>query len=259
MSLSEKTNITRIDGEEKKEIEDLIVRELPLTVMVNDNELVTLLCSPGELNYLACGFLLSEGIIRGRDDVKSINAGKNNNYINIELQKGVEVNRDIPGKRIISSGCGGGGGFYSLQDIENCKPLDSDIRINKDDVLSLMRELDKKSVLFRDTGGVHSAALAASGGIEVFSEDIGRHNAVDKIFGKCLLNSISTEDRIILTSGRISSEILIKVVKRGVSVIVSRSAPTDMAVKLAKKLKVTLVGFARGKRMNVYTHPKRIT
>jgi len=124
-----------------------------------------------------------------------------------------------------------------------------------------MKEIQQSSSMsmYRDTHGVHSCALCSSGGIEIFSEDIGRHNAVDKIFGKCFLENISLEDKIILTSGRISSEILIKVAKQKVPVIVSRTAPTDLGVGLAEKLKVTLIGFVRGSRMNVYTHEFRIT
>ena len=106
---------------------------------------------------------------------------------------------------------------------------------------------------------MHSAALCDTTNIIVFSEDIGRHNAIDKIFGECLLNDITTDDHIIITSGRISSEILLKVAKRNVPLIVSKSAPTDLGVRLADELGVTLVGFVRGKRMNVYTHAGRIT
>jgi FdhD protein len=112
--------------------------------------------------------------------------------------------------------------------------------------------------MHRATGGVHSAALCDTRNIIVLSEDIGRHNAVDKIFGECILNDITTDDHIIITSGRVTSEILLKVAKRNIPIIVSKCAPTNLGVRLAADLGVTLVGFVRGKRMNVYTHAGRI-
>ena len=114
------------------------------------------------------------------------------------------------------------------------------------------------SKLFKSTGGAHAAALCDSDRLLVFKEDIGRHNAVDKAFGECLTNGIETEGKLLLTSGRISSEILLKSVKRGIAILASRSAPTSLAVQFAEKAGLTLVGFVRGKRMNVYSNAQRI-
>ena len=118
--------------------------------------------------------------------------------------------------------------------------------------------MQDKALLFKSTGGVHSAAIAERDQILFYSEDIGRHNAVDKIVGECILKDISLEDKILLTSGRISSEIVIKGAKLGLPLIVSRSAPTSLAVELARETGITLVGFARGKRLNIYSHSVRI-
>jgi len=118
--------------------------------------------------------------------------------------------------------------------------------------------MQRESELYRATGGVHSAALCDNRALLIFSEDIGRHNAIDKIFGKCLIEGIQTDNRVIITSGRISSEILLKIAKRNIPIIVSRSAPTSLAVKLANKLGITLIGFARGKRINIYTNDWRV-
>ncbi|NVL92945.1 MAG: formate dehydrogenase accessory sulfurtransferase FdhD, partial [Desulfobacterales bacterium] len=119
-------------------------------------------------------------------------------------------------------------------------------------------QFQQYSKIYRITHGVHSAALCDAKNILVFADDIGRHNAIDKIFGQCLLEDIPTNDRIILTSGRISSEILLKVAKRNIPIIISKSAPTYLGVKLADDLGITLIGFVRGKKMNAYANDWRI-
>ena len=160
-------------------------------------------------------------------------------------------------KRFITSGCGRGASFYSAADVHEQK-VESQIGISAIKVFTLVKEFQHRSQVFRTTGGVHSAALCDTKGILIFAEDIGRHNAIDKILGECLLRDISTDDRIIITSGRISSEILLKIAKRNIPMLISKSAPTDLGLRLAHNLGVTLIGFVRGERMNVYTHGWRI-
>jgi FdhD protein len=137
--------------------------------------------------------------------------------------------------------------------------VESKTGVSATQVFSLVKEFRQRSELFKDTGGVHSAALSDGQNVIIFSEDIGRHNAVDKIFGECLWEEVPTQDRIILTTGRVSSEILLKTARRAIPIIISNSAPTDMAIRAAANLGITLVGFARGKRMNVYANSWRIT
>jgi len=251
-------NIIQFNSGEKSVKKDFIVKEIPFTILVNGQEIVTLLCSPDKLEYLAVGFLLSEGLIKSDTQIKSVNLGKDGHYANVELDGDFQVPQDFFQKRLISSGCGRGSSFYNPRDALDYEPINSDIRISYKQVTDSMRQFQEKSSLFKKTGGVHSAALCNLGEIEIFTEDIGRHNAIDKIFGQCLLKGISTEDKVILTSGRISSEILIKVAKGKIPIIISRAAPTDLAVGLAEKMRVTLIGFVRGKRMNIYTHSFRI-
>ena len=121
-----------------------------------------------------------------------------------------------------------------------------------------MDEFIQRSEVFKATGGVHSAALCDTKNILVFNEDIGRHNAIDKIFGECLLKDIPTDERLVITSGRVSSEILLKVARRNIPIIISKAAPTDLGVKLANDLGMTLLGFVRGKRINAYANEGRI-
>ena len=134
----------------------------------------------------------------------------------------------------------------------------SGITIAPPQVFSLVEKFVKHSRIFTNTGGVHSAALCNTEDIILFSEDIGRHNAIDKVFGEALLKDISLKDYILVTSGRVSSEILVKAARRNIPVLISKSAPTDAGIRLADELGVTLIGFVRGNRMNIYANNRRV-
>ncbi len=253
----EKIPVLRLGEEGRSNIEDIVAREFPLTIILNNQELVTLLCSPKDLNYLAIGFLFSEGLLRNKDEIKRVIVDDQMGIVRVETKEDKSLADEIF-KRFITSGCGRGASFYSAADVQNQAKVESRIQISTNEVLSLAREFQQRSEVYRATGGVHSAALCDTKEIMVFSEDIGRHNAIDKIFGECIVKNISTDERIVITSGRISSEILLKVAKRNIPIIISKSAPTDLGVKLANDLGVTLLGFVRGKRMNIYTNDWRI-
>lgn len=254
---TEKVNILRLTEESIGEVEDVVVREFPLTIVLNDRELVTMLCSPADQKYLAVGFLHSEGFIDSRDEIKSVNLNEGTGVVRVETEGGDEPAREALFSRLITSGCGRGASFYSATDSARQK-VESTIQVEANNIMALSTEFQHMSDTFRSTGGVHSAALCDSDHILVFCEDIGRHNAIDKIFGKCLIEDIPTADQLVLTSGRISSEILLKVARRTVPILVSRSAPTNLGVKMAEELGITLVGFARGRRINVYANSWRI-
>lgn len=255
---TERLAIQRITGRGKSETEDIVVKESPLTIILNNQELVTLLCSPVELDYLAVGFLFSEGLLNSKDEIKKVTVDDRRGIVRVDTGKGKKPSDELVFKRLITSGCGRGASFYSVADIRDQAPVTSRLTISTNQVFALARELQHRSEVYRATGGVHSAALARSEGALVFSEDIGRHNAIDKIFGHCLLTGIATDDGIIITSGRTSSEICLKVARRNIPILISKSAPTSLGVRLADELGVTLIGFVRGKRMNVYTHGWRV-
>jgi FdhD protein len=248
-------SIKRVTEEGKKDTEDTVTRERPLTIILNNQELVTLLCSPTGLNYLAVGFLSSEGLIKSKDEIKKITVDDQRGVVRVETGEDKEF-VDIF-KRFITSGCGRGASFYSATDVTGQK-IESRMEVPAQDVFTLVGKFQHRSHVFRTTGGVHSAALCEAKSILLFSEDIGRHNAIDRIFGECLLRNIPADDRIIITSGRISSEILLKVARRNIPIIISKSAPTDLGVRLADDLGITLLGFVRGKRMNAYSNDWRI-
>ncbi len=250
--------IQRITKEGKQDSEDVVTVELPLTIILNNKELTTLLCSPTDLKYLAIGFLASEGLVKGKDEIKKVVVDDKRGVARIETVEDKELAPDVF-KRLITSGCGRGASFYSSTDVRGQSKIESQTTISDGEVFHLMRAFQHRSEVYRTTGGVHSAALCDTKNILVFNEDIGRHNAIDKIFGECMLTDISTDDRIIVTSGRVSSEILLKVAKRNIPVLISKSAPTNMGVNLATDLGVTLIGFVRGERMNVYANGWRVT
>ncbi|MFC2003685.1 formate dehydrogenase accessory sulfurtransferase FdhD [Chloroflexota bacterium] len=258
MDSVERFPIQRVTEEGKTDTEDVVTRELPLTIILNNRELVTLLCSPDQLDYLAIGFLFSEGLINSKDEIKKMIVDDQRGVVRIETKEGREVADELIFKRLITSGCGGVGSFYRTVDAQNLAKAESQVKISALEVFDLVKEFQHHSQIYRATGGVHSAALCDNKDILLFADDIGRHNAVDKIFGGCMSRDIPTDDRIIITSGRIPSEILLKVAKRRIPIIVSVSAPTNLGVRLAEDLGVTLVGFVRGKRMNVYTNGWRV-
>jgi FdhD protein len=219
---------------------------------------VTLLCSPKDLEYLAVGFLFAEGLIKGKEEIKSIFADTKDGAVWVETGDGKKLRSNILAKRLITTGCGKGLSFIDSRVHRKSLKTISDVKMHAGKVAKLMKEFQEKSQIYRKTGGVHSAGLANSRGIIAFNEDIGRHNAIDKILGECVLKGFKTDGLILMTSGRVSSDLLAKAARAMIPFIISRSAPTDLAVRLARDLGITLVGFARGSRMNVYSNERRI-
>jgi len=254
----ERFPIWRFTEKGKNNIVDVVAKEFPLIITLNNQEVVTSLCSPQNLDYLAIGFLISEGLIRSKDDIKKIAVDQQRGVVQVETEKDIQLVSQPPFKQVVTSGGGRGTTYHHTPDARGKAKVESDIEISAHEVFALIGEFVQRSAVFKATGGVHSAALCDTKSILVFSEDIGRHNAIDKVFGECMLNDIPTAGRLIITSGRVSSEILLKVAKRNIPLLVSKSAPTDLGVRLASDLGVTLIGFARGKKMNLYTNEWRL-
>jgi FdhD protein len=251
--------ILRITGSKTENLRDILVKERPVTIFLDDIELANLMCSPKDLDCLAVGFLFAEGLIKSKKDIKKITADEKDGVVWVELRKAKKSPADLVTRRFITTGCGKGLTFVDATEDGRRLWNKSRFRVRVDCLPQLMKELHRKSRLYRLTGGVHSAAICSTRGILVFNEDIGRHSAIDKVVGECVLRGIKTNDRIMVTSGRISSEILVKAARCRTPIIVSKSAPTDLAVRLAGNFGITIVGFARGSRMNIYSNPWRIT
>lgn len=252
------TPIVRIERDRKEGRTDMVTEEVPLTVHCNGKELVTLLCSPGDLKDLSAGFIYSTGLIRSFKEIKSIVIDDRNwiSYITLTIKKRPS---ELLFKRLYTSGCGRGTFLYSALDTVHKRKITGRFSVSSEGVSRMMDAFQRKSKVFKETGGVHSAALSDGNGISVFKEDIGRHNALDKVIGEALRREIPVKARMVLTSGRVSSEIVQKAQKAGVPFLVSRSAPTDTAIALARSINMTLIGFVRGRRMNIYAGDERVT
>ncbi|MBI4688896.1 MAG: formate dehydrogenase accessory sulfurtransferase FdhD [Nitrospirae bacterium] len=244
--------IIRIKNNSVKEIEDSLAVEKRLRVSINGKELISLYCTPSMIRELVVGLIMTEGIIEGEwcESRMSIEYG-DDILVNIRSE-GAEISRD---GMVITSGCAGGITFAKKPETEKIK---DDFSITAKGLFEIFGEFQSRSELYRSTGCVHSAALSDGKYISAFAEDIGRHNAVDKVIGYSLLEDIKFERKIMLASGRLSSEIASKCSKWGIPILASRTAPTDFAVRIAELRGITLIGFVRSDRLNIYTHPERI-
>jgi len=252
---TEKVAYLTYTGDRLQPQEKPLVRETAWTIYVNGQELVTMLCTPNKMSFLVLGFLASEGIIQSLDDVGILRVCEDEgNVVEVRLR---DESVSLPRKRVLLSGCGGGVTFEDPK--ASHARLTSSFAVTPAQISKLMRDLQGSANVYRTAGGVHASALSNGERLLVVAEDVGRHNTLDKIRGECIYHHIPTKDGIILTTGRISSEMVNKAVGMETPILISRTSPTDLAVRLADSWGITLVGYARGKRMNLYTHPERIT
>jgi FdhD protein len=244
-----KRKIIRKHAAAFEEKEDYIAVEKKLKVSVNGKDFITLHCTPLMIKELIVGLFVTEGII---PDIHPEN---------IKIGYGEEVLVDIPvlenlsTEGFITSRCIGGVTLGKKTIFDTVK---DDFPLGAEALKRIFEDFQKKSELFRLTGCFHAAAISDGEKILVFAEDIGRHNAVDKVIGYCLLENIPFRRKLMLVSCRLSSEIVSKCSRWGIPILASRAASTDLAVEIAETTGMTLVGFVRGDSMNIYTHPQRI-
>ncbi len=234
-------------------VERPVVEERPLAVYVNGAELATLLCTPTKVECLVVGFLCFEGIVPGLDAIESLEAHPEAGVVDVRLGGTFHP----PRRKIFTSGCTGGITF-SLNG-GGVVPLSGEHLLDPRRVLPLMKELFARATSYQQSRGIHAAALAdPAEGVLLVAEDVGRHNALDKILGEALLTGVRTEGRILLSTGRISTEMLRKGAFMRTPFIVSRTSPTAASVELGKRFGITLIGYVRGDDFNVYSHPERL-
>jgi len=236
----------RLRGDQLEEVRKEVVREQPLTVSVNGERFLTLLCSPTKLDALVVGYLWMEKVIASTSEVTGLELSEIDGNAAVTLSHPVE----LPTERILTSGCGGGITFRI--DHRLFPKLHSSRRITPGALSDRMKDLFAAAVQYQRSRGIHGAALTDGERLLVVAEDVGRHNAVDKVKGEALLRGIPTEDLILLSTGRISSEMLLKAARMGVPVVASRTSPTEMAIALAEQLNITVCGYVRQGSLDLY-------
>jgi FdhD protein len=229
-----------------------VIIETPVTLSVNGRVWLTFMCTPTNLEALAVGFIYNEGVIKSKEEIELVKVCPSGDNVDIWLKSAVEQ----PQHWRRTSGCTGGVTAASLDKIH--PELKDGLLLTPQLVQILVKSLTEEQVLYREVGGVHTSMLSDGERVVVTAEDIGRHNSLDKIAGRCLLEDIEPVRKILVTTGRISSDMIQKAARIGAAVVISRTSASSLSVNLADKWGITLIGYARHDQFVIYTHPERI-
>jgi len=261
-------NITRIKKNEKTDEKDTVLIESPIDLIVNSEPLVNIICLPSDLKELALGFLFSIGIVNSIENVKEIKVDELTNKINVILHDSIGFNVQNlnlnPVSRVVDTTCGISSPWRdlikkALDESKNSAEGREDIKVKSDLIFSSIKEMQKHTTLYRETGGCHGAAIFDNEGrLLGCKEDIGRHNAIDKVIGDLLLKKQDFNDVILTSTGRLTGDTVLKAIRAKIPIVVSLSAAVESGIRLAFVYGITLIGFVRGSRMNIYTHSNRI-
>ncbi|MDN3017733.1 formate dehydrogenase accessory sulfurtransferase FdhD [Paenibacillus sp. BSR1-1] len=232
--------------------------EYPITLMINGFEIAVFQLTKYNLEDWTYGYLFSEGFIQDASDIGSIVVNEEVGSISVSLHSDFDEEQVFSKKKHYTAGCGRGVTFFSMTDVKNFEKITADQTYTLSYLLKKRSEFAQNSSLYLETGGMHGACIVKEDGTMEIREDIGRHNAVDKIIGFCLRNRLQPERLILLTTGRVSYEMLSKAAKFGFPVIASRTAATKQAVQLAKYLNIEVIGYLRGKMAMIYTRAGRV-
>lgn len=246
-----------VTGQKTRKMTDCVVAEKAITVMIDKVGSFTIMATPTDMEALAVGFVYAEGIINGFQDCLTVSRDENLSFVvGVEVQNPTQITKR---NMIVASSCGMCGVRNiekMLADIPECK---NTLSISADRLIEISKTMRSMQKLFKTTGGAHAAAVFdASGTIMALGEDIGRHSAFDKAIGKCLMAELETKGCGVVLSGRVSLEMVTKAARAGIELIGAVSAPSSFAIEAAKKWNLTLCGFVRPGRMNVYTHSERV-
>jgi len=262
----QEVTVSRIDVakhtlESKK---DLVAEETPLHVFLNQTHYVTILCLPTQLKELAVGYLLSEGVLKSINEIQEVRLSKAGKC-QVRLKPDVNVEKRVsitqPFTRLVLSACGSPDYWplSKLIDRLELRKLPIGLTVKAEVVSEAVRRLNMLAETFRKTGGVHVAALYwRNGELITYAEDVGRHNAIDKVIGAAALHKLDFSNCFLASSGRLTGDIVLKAARVGVPVVASLTAAVSSGVEAARRTGQTLIGFVRGSRMNVFTYPERI-
>ncbi|WML41710.1 formate dehydrogenase accessory sulfurtransferase FdhD [Neobacillus sp. OS1-2] len=232
--------------------------EYPISLLINGYEMAVFQLTKFDLEDWTYGYLFSEGFIEDASDISSILINEEMGSIHVSLSSHFDEEQVFSKKKHYTAGCGRGVTFFSMTDVKNFDKVTSGQTFKLSYLLKKRSEFAQNSRFYLETGGMHGACIIEEDGSITIREDIGRHNAVDKIIGHALKNRLQPERLILLTTGRVSYEMLSKAAKFGFPVIGSRTAATKQAVQLAKYLNIEVIGYLRGKMATVYTSAGRV-
>ena len=253
MDSSSEHQIVRLVKGSREIVTRQVVEEYPLRLRINGCELATLVCSPHQLNFLLAGFLHLQGFADSLDDILALGVCADFGLAEIRLKK------ELPEKLqpTLTSGCGTGISFNLPHHLLK-ESRTRQRNYSSDSLFLLMRQLAQKTELYRKHGGIHAAAVGDEDGLLLHTEDIGRHNTLDRLAGEALFRKVDLRDKMLITSGRISTEMVAKAARLGIGLLASRSSPTNRAIELCKQAGITLVGYLRGESLEVYSHPQHL-
>lgn len=259
MSTSETPTVKlNLRNQSYERIPETVAIEAPVGIFINDEHLTTILATPEKLKELAVGFLVDEGIVKSLKDITEIHTK--------ELEVRVHTAHSLDARiktygvvKLIKTSCGSIGDYFRLLDRLEKPYVHSKLTVTPEAILKTVQTLNTNSKVFRATGGTHSASVCSrEGEVYAFAEDIGRHNAVDKVLGEALMRGVDLTNSILASSGRQSIDMVTKAARVGAPIVASIAGPLYSAIQVAEKTGVTLICFVRGQRMNIYTHPERV-
>jgi FdhD protein len=247
------TSYVLYKGDTASAVDSGVIEEALVCISINGQELATFMCTPYRLEELALGFLRSEGFIQSLADIDLLHLSASQTCVDIWLR---DLSFSPPQRRIITSGCGGGVTFDDLS--QRHSPLNTATHVTPGQVSHLIHQLHQAAELYQEVRGVHTSALSDGHTLLLVAQDVGRHNTIDRLWGQALQQGVETEGRILLASGRISSEMINKAAKMNIPIIISRTSPTSLSVELGRAWNITLIGYARGNTFRVYSAPERV-
>ncbi|MEN4007176.1 MAG: formate dehydrogenase accessory sulfurtransferase FdhD [Methanobacterium sp.] len=248
IEMIKKVNAVRV-GKEVREIEEVISRDQEIRIMLNKTVFGTFSMSPTYLKEFAVGYLLGEGLLNSKDDIKKLKVVDRTIEVETDLAD-FELRREL----VMSSDCFGG----MRSKIDLTKKVESEYKISKEMILEASKKIKESSTIWSTTGGTHIAALVTQD-MFISIEDVSRHVAIDKVIGASVIAGINFSNSFVFSSGRMPGDMILKIARVGIPIIASKSAPTSSGYMVGEEANVTIIGFVRGKRFNIYTHPERIS
>jgi FdhD protein len=250
--------IEKVCEEDIETLEDYVIKEEKIEFFLNGQKFLSVMSIAQYQDAHILGFLLSEAVIKDFNDVRSINISEDGLKVEVEANVSKEGYENLFKEKTLTSGCCIGV-TGNAEKVFDCAFVNTNYNVEAKDIISNMREFNKPSELFDNTGCVHKAQLVLEDGTIFIAEDIGRHNAIDKVIGLASMNKKSVKKSVLYATGRLSMEMVVKCVMHKIPIVVSKAAVTFQGIKSANEHGITLIGFARNSNINIYSHSARIT